>query len=64
MVALVLKFRSKEEMQEWVEDKQHHGSLPYSATVRPEDGLDKFDERYVLVRKLSRASITRSGARE
>ena len=51
MVALVLKFRSKEEMQEWIEDMSDNQVFPDPVSYRQEDSLDKADERYILVSK-------------
>ncbi len=52
MISLAIKFQSKEEMEEWIEDKQRYRALPDSATIRLEDALDTFKERYVLTGKL------------
>jgi hypothetical protein len=55
MISLAIKFRSKEEMEKWVKDRQSYRAIPDSATVRLEDALDTFAERYVLTDRLDSA---------
>ena len=61
MIALTLKFSSKKEMEEWIDDLSvgRHRPLSLPSALPPlahreEDDLDNFKARYVLVNKSRR----------